>query len=70
MNSKRRHIWFGILGIYIFLLTCFMLFAGVYQFINTIQHYIEMQIIGPDIPTQRNIQVSNFLSCHSNARVR
>lgn len=48
MNSKRRHIWFGILGIYIFLLTCFMLFAGVYQFINTIQHYIEMQIIGPD----------------------
>lgn len=48
MNSRRKHILFGILGIYLFLLTCFMLYAGVYQLINTIQHHFEMRIIGPD----------------------
>ncbi len=46
--NKRKHIYFGIWGIYILLLTCYVLVVGVYQLVNTIDHNIKMGVIGFD----------------------
>lgn len=48
MISKSKRVFFGLFGIYLVLLTLFYLSSGVFQFINTIHHYIFMGLIGPD----------------------
>ena len=46
--NKRQHMYFGIWGIYILLLTCCVLISGVYQLINTIDYNIKMGVIDFD----------------------
>lgn len=46
MLNKRKHMYFGVWGIYILLLTCCVLVSGIYQLVNTINHNIEMGVIG------------------------
>lgn len=48
MNNKKRHIIFGVWGVYLLLLTCCVLISGIYQLINTIHHNIKMGVIGLD----------------------
>ena len=48
MISRRKHICFGIFGVYMFFLMLYMLASGLFQTINTIRHYAFLGLIGPD----------------------
>ena len=73
MLNKRKHVYFGIWGIYILLLTCCVLVSGVYQLVNTIDYNIKMGVIGFDRTDYKEFAIymySSFATFLSVALVR
>ena len=48
MNFRRRHLVLGLLGIYLLVLTGFLLYGGIFQFTNLTFHIFNMKMVGTD----------------------
>ena len=46
MVNKRKHVIWGICGIYLFLFTFCVLISGTFQTINTLRNYTQLGLIG------------------------